>query len=93
MVYCSTIEAKRVTGISHIDAACRGSRKTAGGYHWEYVDDKTSKRKKVICIETQIIYESVTHASKETGIHNASISKACNGKQTSAGGYHWKFVE
>lgn len=34
--YCSIEEAKRQTGISHINCACSGKRKTAGGYIWKY---------------------------------------------------------
>lgn len=37
--YYSTQEAKRCTGISHIDDCCRGDRKTAGGYIWRYKNE------------------------------------------------------
>jgi hypothetical protein len=37
-VFSSGMDAMREMGIcqSHISACCRGSRKTAGGYHWEF---------------------------------------------------------
>ena len=35
--YPSVSEASRQTGISHIHQVCKGDRKTAGGYHWEYI--------------------------------------------------------
>ena len=35
--YPSAAEATRVTGISNIDAAARGDKKTAGGYTWKYI--------------------------------------------------------
>lgn len=38
-IYCSGWEAYRQTGISHIHCACNGDRKTAGGFHWEYVSN------------------------------------------------------
>lgn len=41
IIYCSTREAERKTGVPHenIAACCRGDRyKTAGGYHWKYSD-------------------------------------------------------
>lgn len=40
MVYDSVAEAAEYTGAytSNISACCRGRYKTAGGYHWEYVD-------------------------------------------------------
>lgn len=40
-VFCSLTEAERVLGIPHENIAkvCRGKRKTAGGYRWEYEND------------------------------------------------------
>lgn len=35
-------------------------------------------------------YESISEASRQTGIRRASISEAYNGKRKSAGGYIWK---
>ena len=49
--------------------------------------------KKVLCVETGIIYKSINEAERQTGINQSSISKACRGKLKTAGGYHWKFVE
>lgn len=37
--YRSISEAYKNTGIQHIKEVCDGKRKTAGGYHWRYVDD------------------------------------------------------
>lgn len=38
IVYDAIIDAKRATGIDNIDRACSGERKTAGGFHWVYVE-------------------------------------------------------
>ena len=55
---------------------------------------KTSKlNKRVLCVETGIIYFSAQEAKRQTGIDNGSISRVCNGKQNVAGGYHWKYIE
>lgn len=35
--YCSVNEAKRQTGINHIDQVARGERRKAGGFVWSYV--------------------------------------------------------
>ena len=51
------------------------------------------RSKKVQCIETEIIYESLSEAEKETGILGETISRNCRGKQKSASGYHWRFIE
>lgn len=49
-------------------------------------------KKKVLCIETGIIYESVTLASENTGINRTGISKVITGERNTAGGYHWKYI-
>lgn len=48
--------------------------------------------KKVLCVETGEVFESTRDAQRKTGIHQSSISYACNGKYKTTGGYHWKFV-
>lgn len=50
------------------------------------------KRLSVQCIETKTIYKSINEASRKTGIDASSISKACKGKNKTAGGYHWKYI-
>jgi len=46
-IWNSVEEAKINTKVSHLDSCCRGERKTAGGFIWEYEDKKDiSKRPK-----------------------------------------------
>ena len=52
-----------------------------------------SNSRKVICLETQKIYNSITEASKENNINITSISYCCNNKRKSAGKLHWKFAK
>lgn len=96
-------------GSSSIANACNGRCKTAGGYRWEFVDEslkdaaskyrkcmeqrKEGQKKKVRCIETGIIYNSITNASKDTNIPTVNISAVCNGRRKTTGGYHWEFVD
>ena len=47
----------------------------------------------VLCVETGIIYKSQTEAARAIGIHPYGISNVLNGKQKTAGGYHWTRVE
>lgn len=51
------------------------------------------KSKRVKCIETDTIYNSLKEAAAALGISMTSISQNCHGKQKTAGGYHWKFVD
>jgi hypothetical protein len=52
---------------------------------------KLYKLKAVICLETQIVYDSISKAGKTTGIRTGNISSCCNGKRKTAGGCTWKF--
>lgn len=50
--------------------------------------------KKIKCIETGKIYYSIGQARKEMGLKSRSgISACCSGKQKTAGGYHWEYVD
>ena len=49
------------------------------------------KRKQVLCIETNIIYASLTEAESTTGL--SSIQDCCRGRIKTAGGYHWKYID
>lgn len=52
-----------------------------------------SKSKRVICVETNVIYESIKEADRQTCISQSSISKCCLKKRKTAGKLHWKFVD
>lgn len=48
-------------------------------------------RRKCLCIEIQIEYESLSLASKATNVDLTGIWRCCQGRNKSAGGYHWKY--
>lgn len=48
------------------------------------------RSKKVMCVETGIIYNSASEAMRETNIRN--IDSAARGDQRTAGGFHWKYI-
>ena len=50
-------------------------------------------RKQVQCIETGVIYESLSDAERKTGILGETISRNCRGKQKQASGFHWRFTD
>ena len=58
-------------------------------------NERASKKhsKKVLCVETNVIYESITEAQKQTGINHSNIVYCCKGKRKIAGGYRWRYVE
>ena len=54
-------------------------------------NEKLSKR--VICVETEIIYSSIREAAKAVDIVPSNISNCLAGRRKTAGGYHWKYYE
>lgn len=77
---------------------------TDGSKHWHYgqtwsedVRKKMSKShcKKVKCVETGTIYDSVKKAGEETATNCHDISKCCRGVKyyKTAGGYHWVYAK
>lgn len=57
--------------------------------HTKYVSEIERRGVKVICLETQKVYNTKTDASKYTKINMTCIHDACTGKQRTAGGFHW----
>ena len=49
--------------------------------------------KKIRCVETGKIFDSATIAAKEMSLDNSAISRVCNGKRKTAGGYHFEFLQ
>ena len=73
---------------------------------WEYAEDdaivtinceeqlKDKKQVyKIKCLETNIIYNNASHASKETGIQTCNILRVCKGERKTAGKKHWIFLK
>lgn len=54
--------------------------------------DSSKTKKRVLCIETGIEYESLADAYRQTGISKFHISRVCNGRLKRTGGYHWSFI-
>ena len=54
---------------------------------------KNYRARKIICIETNIIYNTIREAYIYTGISERNISAVCRKKHKTAGGYHWEYYE
>lgn len=50
------------------------------------------KRKKVLCIETNVIYNSLKEACEKENINISCLSEVCNGKQKTTKMKHWMFI-
>lgn len=49
--------------------------------------------KKVICIESGIIYDSIKSAEELTGFCHSNISRCCRGIYSNCGGLHFYFID
>lgn len=53
---------------------------------------KTHSNKPVLCVETGIVYSSVTIAAKSVNTDVRNLSSCCTGKSKSCCGLHWQFA-
>lgn len=75
--------------------------KTAKGFHFftieNYDKDKkynlTSRKRKIICIETKEVFNSIEEAGKFFNISASGIQAQINGKQKSSSNYHFDYLE
>ena len=61
-------------------------------YNLNYGTRLSKIRKKVKCIETNEIYDSITDAAEKTSINRGHINSVCQGKRKTAGGFHWEYL-
>lgn len=105
-IYSSISEAARE---NNVDASAisrclqRKKQLTTNGLHWKYNDEditikeieKSRKKsnKKVLCVETNMIYNSPKEASEKTKFDSNAIAKCCRGINKTHMGYHWGYID
>lgn len=52
-----------------------------------------AQSKKIRCVETGEVFESIKEVERKTGLANSGICRCCNGKQKTCGKFHWEYVE
>ena len=52
----------------------------------------SASSKKVRCLETLVVFDSITLAAESTNLTRKSIGAACIGKNKTAGGLHWEYA-
>lgn len=101
-IYESELEIQKIFGyaVANISACCRHILHSAYGYQWEFYEPgkkyskRTDKRKKaVFCIELNQTFNSAAEAARELNLQRPNISRCCEGKLNTTGGYHWKFID
>ncbi len=99
--YISLREASRDTGVnrSSIASCCKGKRESAKGYHFEYINKDNNntrtngQKRKVICLDTNKIYDSLTEAAKELGVDKNRIWSSCQSDIKTARGLNFNYYE
>lgn len=61
-------------------------------YNCNYGTRNEKLSKQVMCLETGVVYPSTMEVQRQFGFRNSDISLTCNGKQQTAYGFHWKYV-
>lgn len=57
------------------------------------VQEKSGRdKRRVRCIETQEVFESMSEASAKHNVPIGNLCKVCQGKRNMVGGYHWEYV-
>lgn len=51
------------------------------------------KKKKVLCAETNTVYESIQECARSLGVYATFVCKCCKNKQKSTGGYHFQYFD
>ena len=71
------------------------------GKHYVFTNEDRKKaetnrlnavRKKVLCLETKEVFESMSAAAIAKNVHAQNIYKCCNKKLNTTGGFHWEYV-
>ena len=61
--------------------------------HRDNVLHKEYGQRRVKCVETGQIFESILQASAETGCERGNIVDCCRGKRKTCRGFHWEYVD
>lgn len=56
-----------------------------------FIGGKSPKARRVICVETSQIFDSVASAARFVNKTATSLTACCRGKCSTIGGYHWRY--
>lgn len=58
----------------------------------EKMRQNATNKRPVRCVESGVVYDSISEAGRETGINYRNIHAVCAGKRSVASGFHWEYV-
>ena len=59
----------------------------------KHLSEAQPHKRKIICVETQIVYDSAFDASRKTGVSRNHIVSCRTKNRKSAGAHHWAYYE
>lgn len=59
----------------------------------KHLSEAQPHKRRILCIETNVIYDSFADAARKTGLNRTKIVSVCTGKRRTTGGYHFKYAE
>lgn len=63
-------------------------------HQWKAKERKKShKGEKILCVETNQVFNTQQQAADFAGVHRKRIYEALEGLTKTAGGYHWKYIK
>lgn len=88
----NTPEANEKNRLAHIGKHSKMSDEARSKISKSMLGNKNMFMRKVMCVETNIIYESAAEASRQTGVDSSAIIKCLNGKLHTTHNLHWQYV-
>lgn len=95
-----SLKALKKAGYGGAYRVCRGERNTCKGKHFVFLKDKNKitltnlippPGRKVICLETREVFNTVAQAAIAKNCDAGSISSCCTGRLKSTSGLHWQY--
>lgn len=80
---------------SFMAAVCRGNKSTVRGLHFTYcydIEREPYNAKKIICVETGKVFNSLIDASRVICKDSSALSVALKKPHRTCGGFHWKYL-
>jgi hypothetical protein len=79
--------AKKVSGEDHFWFG-----KVRGDHSLLMKGSGNPRAKKVVCVDTGVIYSTVTEAARQHGLQTTNLSRVCQGKLKQTGGFRWAYA-
>ena len=59
----------------------------------QHLSEAQPHKKRIICLETGVVYDSFADAARKTGLNRTKIVSCCTGKRHKTGGLHFAYAD